>query len=66
VNITCIKCKYILDIEQHPDTGECPFCQGMMYQDGDIIEEGSKRAIDLMSEVMAKYRAFGPPKKPPN
>lgn len=33
-DIICCKCNYVLDLDEWPDTGECPKCGGTMYEEG--------------------------------
>ncbi len=64
MNLICVKCNYVLDLEIDLDDGTCPRCQGMVYQEGDVIEDHqSQRFLDLVDEVLAKTRLIGPQNK---
>jgi hypothetical protein len=40
-DVICCKCNYVLDTEDHPDTGECPKCGGTMYEEGEVFSDGT-------------------------
>lgn len=60
MDLICSKCNYVLDLDVDVDTGECPKCQGMVYQEGDVIDDyEAKRYAELMAETYVKLRFLG-------
>lgn len=67
MDLICAKCNYVLNRDSDVDDGVCPKCQGMVYQEGEVIDDSDhKRFLDLMDETMAKLRLFKPSNEPKN
>jgi len=57
-DVICCKCNYVLDLDEYPDDGECPKCQGTMYEEGEafdpLVTPIQNHFLDLFAEVSSK------------